>query len=137
MQLFIDLWSIWRMPGNWVRKKKTEKMEQATTAKVEPLNPKAKPNETLSKQSSVPTLVAITLSISNGMSRSTVENYRTAVRSFVRFNGGNDIQLSTISETKMRQYERWLHLRGISPKPRRVTFVHCVLFTTRLWQDAE
>lgn len=76
-----------------MRKKKTEKMEQATTAKVEPLNPKAKPNETLSKQSSVPTLVAFTLSISNGMSRSTVENYRTAVRSFVRFNGGNDIRL--------------------------------------------
>ena len=35
------------MPGNWVRKKKTEKMEQATTAKVEPLNTKAKPNKTL------------------------------------------------------------------------------------------
>ncbi|WP_314322271.1 phage integrase SAM-like domain-containing protein [Prevotella nigrescens] len=112
-------------------------MEQATTAKVEPINTKAKPNKTLSKQSSVPTLVAFTLSISNGVSHSTVENYRTAMRSFVRFNGGNDIQLSTISETKMRQYERWLHLRGISPKPRRVTFVHCVLFTTRLWQDAE
>lgn len=47
------------MPGNWVRKKKTEKMEQATTDKVEPLNTKAKPNKTLSKQSSLPTLVIL------------------------------------------------------------------------------
>lgn len=59
MQLFIDLWSILKMPGNWVRKKKTEKMEQATTDKVEPLNTKAKPNKTLSKQSSLPTLVIL------------------------------------------------------------------------------
>jgi len=45
--------------GNWVRKKKTEKMEQATTDKVEPLNTKAKPNKTLSKQSPLPTLVIL------------------------------------------------------------------------------
>ncbi|WP_273178147.1 hypothetical protein [Hoylesella pleuritidis] len=46
-------------------------MEQATTAKVEPLNIKVKPSKTLSKQSSVPTLVAFILSVSNGVSRST------------------------------------------------------------------
>ena len=58
MQLFIDLWSIWKMPGSWVRKKKMEKMEQATTAKVESLNTKTKPNKTLYKQSSIPRLVS-------------------------------------------------------------------------------
>ncbi|WP_373835634.1 hypothetical protein, partial [Bacteroides heparinolyticus] len=38
-----------------------------------------------------PTLSGFTDAASRGVSRSTAENYRTAVRSFVRFNSGRDV----------------------------------------------
>lgn len=49
------------------------------------------------------------------VSTSTRENYKTAVRSFVRFNGGKDMALSVMDRDLMRQYERWLHENGVCP----------------------
>ncbi|WP_373834377.1 hypothetical protein, partial [Bacteroides heparinolyticus] len=43
------------------------------------------------ERNAVPTLSGFTGAASRGVSRSTAENYRTAVRSFVRFNGGRDV----------------------------------------------
>ncbi|MGP1536784.1 phage integrase SAM-like domain-containing protein, partial [Bacteroides heparinolyticus] len=50
-----------------------------------------------------------------GLSRSTAENYRTAVRSFVRFNSGRDVPLSALDAETLRRYERWLRDRGVCP----------------------
>lgn len=50
-----------------------------------------------------------------GVSASTVENYRTAVRSFIRFCGKKDVLLSVISADMVLAYERWLHASGICP----------------------
>ena len=50
-----------------------------------------------------------------GMSSSTADNYRTAVRSFVRFNGGRDVPLSALNADTLRRYERWLRDRGVCP----------------------
>ncbi|MGI6816831.1 phage integrase SAM-like domain-containing protein, partial [Bacteroides sp. KG122] len=50
-----------------------------------------------------------------GKSRSTAGNYRTAVRSFVRFNSGRDVPLSALSAETLRRYERWLRERGVCP----------------------
>lgn len=50
-----------------------------------------------------------------GVSRSTCENYHTAVRSFIRFNGGSDISLSALTLSRIRLYERWLHEQGVCP----------------------
>ncbi|WP_315087576.1 phage integrase SAM-like domain-containing protein, partial [Bacteroides heparinolyticus] len=50
-----------------------------------------------------------------GLSRSTADNYRTAVRSFVRFNGGRDVPLSALDAETLRRYERWLRDRGVCP----------------------
>ncbi|MGI6793950.1 phage integrase SAM-like domain-containing protein, partial [Bacteroides sp. KG68] len=44
-----------------------------------------------------------------GVSSSTAGNYRTAVRSFVRFNSGRDVPLSALNAETLRRYERWLH----------------------------
>ena len=43
-----------------------------------------------------------------GVGASTAANYRTAVRSFIRFNGNRDVALSAITADKVGQYERWL-----------------------------
>ena len=48
-----------------------------------------------------------------GVSTSTVNNYHTAVRSFLLFNGENDIALSAITNNKIRLYERWLKGNGV------------------------
>lgn len=49
------------------------------------------------------------------VSRSTSENYRTAVRSFIRFNNGKDLALIDITSDTLHQYERWLAQQGICP----------------------
>ena len=49
-----------------------------------------------------------------GVSPSTAQNYRTAVRSFIRFNGGRDVPLSSLNADAVRCYERWLHGRAFS-----------------------
>ncbi|WP_373726990.1 phage integrase SAM-like domain-containing protein, partial [Bacteroides heparinolyticus] len=46
---------------------------------------------------------------------STADNYRTAVRSFVRFNGGRDVPLSALDAETLRRYERWLREGGVCP----------------------
>lgn len=51
---------------------------------------------------------------SRGVSPSTAQNYRTAVRSFIRFNGGRDVPLSSLNADAVRCYERWLHGRAFS-----------------------
>ena len=50
---------------------------------------------------------------SKGVSESTKGNYHTAVRSFHRFNKGNDIALSGITADKVKAYEWWLRKRGV------------------------
>ena len=52
---------------------------------------------------------------SRGMGSSTVENYRTAVRSFIRFNGGRDVPLAGIDCHLVARYERWLREQGVCP----------------------
>lgn len=49
------------------------------------------------------------------VSTSTSENYKTAVRSFIRFNNGADILLALINADMMKQYELWLRKRGVCP----------------------
>ena len=50
-----------------------------------------------------------------GVSPSTAQNYRPAVRSFIRFHGGRDVPLSSLNADAVRCYERWLHGRGVCP----------------------
>ncbi|VTY06227.1 Tyrosine recombinase XerD [uncultured Prevotella sp.] len=50
---------------------------------------------------------------SKGVSESTKGNYHTAVRSFHRFNKGNDIALSGITADKVKAYEWWLRKQGV------------------------
>ncbi|RRD92884.1 recombinase [Bacteroides heparinolyticus] len=66
-------------------------------------------------RNAVPTLSVFTGAASRGVSRSTAENYRTAVRSFVRFNGGRDVPLSALDAETLRRYERWLRGQGVCP----------------------
>ena len=60
-------------------------------------------------------LSVFTDTAARGMSRSTADNYRTAMRSFVRFNGGRDVPLSALNADTLRRYERWLRERGVCP----------------------
>ncbi|WP_373733993.1 phage integrase SAM-like domain-containing protein, partial [Bacteroides heparinolyticus] len=67
------------------------------------------------ERNAVPTLSVFTGAASRGVGRSTAENYRTAVRSFVRFNSGRDVPLSALDAETLRRYERWLRDRGVCP----------------------
>ena len=67
------------------------------------------------ERNAVPTLSGFINVAMKGVSRSTAENYRTAVRSFVRFNGGRDVPLSALDAETLRRYERWLRDRGVCP----------------------
>lgn len=52
---------------------------------------------------------------STSVSTSTLENYKTAIRSFIRFNNGEDILLSAINADIIKQYEQWLRKCGVCP----------------------
>ena len=65
------------------------------------------------ERNAVPTLSVFTGAASRGVGRSTAENYRTAVRSFVRFNSGRDVPLSALDAETLRRYERWLREGGV------------------------
>uniref|UniRef100_UPI0035A19E57 phage integrase SAM-like domain-containing protein n=4 Tax=Prevotella heparinolytica TaxID=28113 RepID=UPI0035A19E57 len=67
------------------------------------------------ERNAVPTLSGFTGAASRGVGRSTADNYRTAVRSFVRFNSGRDVPLSALDAETLRRYERWLRDRGVCP----------------------
>ena len=67
------------------------------------------------ERSTVPTLSGFIHAAARGLSRSTADNYRTAVRSFVRFNGGRDLPLSALDADTVRAYERWLRGQGVCP----------------------
>ncbi|MGP1538015.1 phage integrase SAM-like domain-containing protein, partial [Bacteroides heparinolyticus] len=67
------------------------------------------------ERSTVPTLSGFIHAAARGLSRSTAENYRTAVRSFVRFNSGRDLPLSALDADTVRAYERWLRGQGVCP----------------------
>ncbi|WP_373727789.1 phage integrase SAM-like domain-containing protein, partial [Bacteroides heparinolyticus] len=69
----------------------------------------------IKERNAVPTLSGFTGAASRGVGRSTAENYRTAVRSFVRFNSGRDVPLSALDAETLRRYERWLRDRGVCP----------------------
>ena len=49
---------------------------------------------------------------------STVDNYRTAVRSFQRFLGGRDIGCGDVTDATIRQYAKWLGDEGVCPNTR-------------------
>ncbi|RRD90858.1 recombinase [Bacteroides heparinolyticus] len=63
----------------------------------------------------VPMLSVFTDAATKVVSRSTADNYRTAVRSFLRFNGSRDVPLSALNADTLRRYERWLRDRGVCP----------------------
>ena len=48
-------------------------------------------------------------------SLSTCSNYLTALRSFRRFLGGDDIPLRSLSSGHIGRYRQWLHQNGVSP----------------------
>lgn len=62
-----------------------------------------------------PTLSGFINTAAQGVSSSTADNYRTAVRSFVRFNGCKDVPLSALNAETLRCYERWLRKQGVCP----------------------
>ncbi|WP_373721413.1 phage integrase SAM-like domain-containing protein, partial [Bacteroides heparinolyticus] len=67
------------------------------------------------ERNAVPTLSGFINVAMKGVSRSTADNYRTAVRSFVRFNSGRDVPLSALDAETLRRYERWLREGGVCP----------------------
>ncbi|AVM58613.1 recombinase [Bacteroides heparinolyticus] len=67
------------------------------------------------ERNAVPTLSGFVRVAARGLSRSTADNYRTAVRSFVRFNSGRDVPLSALDAETLRRYERWLREGGVCP----------------------
>ncbi|WP_373724882.1 phage integrase SAM-like domain-containing protein, partial [Bacteroides heparinolyticus] len=62
-----------------------------------------------------PTLSGFVHAATRGVSRSTADNYRTAVNSFIGFSDGGDVPLSILDAETMRRYERWLHEQGVCP----------------------
>lgn len=77
-----------------------------------PESEKRKERQTARKQVSLSSFLP---TASRGMSAFTMENYHTAVRSFIRFGGGKDMPLSTIDCHLVARYERWLHEQGVCP----------------------
>ncbi|MGP1623665.1 phage integrase SAM-like domain-containing protein, partial [Bacteroides heparinolyticus] len=78
--------------------------------RVSPISKKEKEKKVrnvIKERNAVPTLSCFVRVAAGGLSRSTAENYRTAVRSFVRFNGGRDVPLSALDAETLRRYERW------------------------------
>ena len=67
------------------------------------------------ERKAAPTLSGFVDAAARGVSRSTAGNYRTAVRSFVRFNSGRDVPLSALNAETLRRYERWLREGGVCP----------------------
>ena len=55
---------------------------------------------------------------SSGVSKSTLANYRTAVRSFLQFCHHKEILLSNISSLKLQQYDLWLQHKGVCANTR-------------------
>ena len=77
-----------------------------------------------------------------GVSISTAENYRTAVRSFIRFSGGTDVPVSALDADSVRNYERWLRDRGVCPNTsscymRSLRAIYNKTATKRLVKDKE
>ena len=67
------------------------------------------------KRKPVPMLSVCAEQAPRGVSRSTAENYRTAVRSFIRFCGNTDVPVSALNADTVRRYERWLRGQGVCP----------------------
>ena len=61
-----------------------------------------------------PMLEDIIQSLESSRSKSTVDNYRTALRSFIRF-AGRDITTRRVDARTMEAYQRWLKQRGVCP----------------------
>ena len=96
-----------------------ERQEEKADAKKKLQEKEAKEEKDAGKvrkaRAAAPTLSSFVRVAARGLSRSTAENYRTAVRSFVRFNGGRDVPLSALDAETLRRYERWLRDRGVCP----------------------
>ena len=102
--------------GKVCKAEKTSQSEKVGKADNAKRADKADKAERMSKaQRCSPTLSSFVHAAARGVSRSTADNYRTAVRSFVRFNGGRDIPLSALNADTVRAYERWLQDRGVCP----------------------
>jgi len=61
-----------------------------------------------------PVLENIIQSLEPSRSKSTVDNYRTALRSFISF-AGRDITTRRVDARTMEAYQRWLQQRGVCP----------------------
>ena len=86
--------------------------------RVSPISKREKEKKVMNvskEHRSAPTLSGFVHVAARGVSRSTADNYRTAVRSFIRFNGGRDVPLSTLDAETLRRYERWLRGQGVCP----------------------
>ncbi|WP_281644093.1 tyrosine-type recombinase/integrase [Bacteroides zoogleoformans] len=89
-----------------------------------------------------PTLSGFVHAAAEGVSLSTQENYRTAVRSFIRFSGGTDVPVSALDADSVRNYERWLRDRGVCPNTsscymRSLRAIYNKTATKRLVKDKE
>ncbi|MGP1538002.1 phage integrase SAM-like domain-containing protein, partial [Bacteroides heparinolyticus] len=89
-----------------------------------------------------PTLSGFVHAAAEGVSLSTQENYRTAVRSFIRFSGGTDVPVSALDADSVRNYERWLRDRGVCPNTsscymRSLRAIYNKAATKRLVKDKE
>jgi integrase/recombinase XerD len=49
------------------------------------------------------------------LTESTLRNYRCAVNSFLRFQGGKDILISQLTVARVEEYELWLDAHSVSP----------------------
>lgn len=83
---------------------------------------KVKKARSVSKErSAAPTLSSFVDAAARGVSRSTAGNYRTAVRSLVRFNSGRDVPLSALdAETCAATSGGWAN-GAYAPTPLRAT----------------
>ncbi|WP_164996510.1 tyrosine-type recombinase/integrase [Bacteroides zoogleoformans] len=89
-----------------------------------------------------PRLSGFVHAAAEGVSPSTQENYRTAVRSFIRFSGGTDVPVSALDADSVRSYERWLRDRGVCPNTsscymRSLRAIYNKAATKRLVKDKE
>ncbi|WP_315087084.1 phage integrase SAM-like domain-containing protein, partial [Bacteroides heparinolyticus] len=96
-----------------------ERQEEKADAKKKLQEKEAKEEKDAGKvrkaRAAAPTLSSFVRVAARGLSRSTADNYRTAVRSFVRFNGGKDLPLSALNADIVHAYERWLRGQGVCP----------------------
>lgn len=82
---------------------------------INAVNPQPKKREERKQKSNFCDVIHL---VSVDVSKSTVANYHTAVRSFIQFCHYKEIPLSSISSLKIHQYDAWLRDKGICANTR-------------------